>query len=127
MKKKFSGILIVAIMLTVLVIGTAGAVSAANGSLTFSHGVDNTAQSTGGSIRSTKAEKYMRIDLKITYTGGKNAGTTKNFDVQSPDNVSYFKAYKSVGGSKGSSYCKYYVGSTSLAYQSSAPWYFNYL
>ena len=93
---------------------------AANGSLTFSHGIGS--DYLMGRVWSTKVESSLGVKLTIIYVDGTNRTTGGTVQVKSSKDYTY-RYYP--GKKAGKFNATYYCGGNYVG-QSSAPWAFNF-
>lgn len=78
-----------------------------SGNLTFTHGNNNTAKSTGGKISSTATEGSMKVDVGIRFDSDSSPTTSYKGTVR--NNTKTVQNYVNAAGREGWSYCWYYV------------------
>ena len=103
MKLKKIGMMITTVA---VVAGLSVPVFATSGKLTFSHGINKSAETTFGSTTSTAFEDTMQIKMMVKNS---TSGVIKSYSTPVISNARYLRLTKDVEGVKGSSYCYYYV------------------
>lgn len=80
---------------------------ASAGNLTFTHGNNNSAKSTGGKITSTATEGSMKVDVGIRFDS--DSAPTTSYRGTTKRNTKTVQNYVGVAGREGWSFCWYYV------------------